>query len=474
MKPEVDQEMDSLLRAHARREGGVRAATTRGAQAGAHLDADELSAYAEGALPAPTRTRYAAHLADCDVCRHEVVVLARAAGVAERLAERPAVAAAAVPSLSWRERLATWLAPGTWRYALPVVALVAISGVVLLVMTGTRKSQHESATQVASAPHVNSAPEQNHAPAAQPQVATSATPGGLLGDTAANNANNASTATKTAGATTATPVALPELIARNEAKDSPLPPARPVAAPPPQQAQSNDAPATLDQIQATTQNTAANQNAGVGLSNNQVGAQQAQPAPRAYAPEPQAAGSSAPPAVAELNKEQAKTEKPKASAPVEITSESARAGDKKDSTGEHGPRKGRETTRTRERDETATHGPSRSMSQPKDERADDRAADPEETTRGARRRSDEVRGGGTRGGEDAGETRTVAGRQFRRQKNAWVDTAYRAGQATVNVRRDSEQWRALVADEPDLRRIADALGGEVLVVWHGRAYRIKQ
>ena len=71
------------------------------------------------------------------------------------------------------------------------------------------------------------------------------------------------------------------------------------------------------------------------------------------------------------------------------------------------------------------------------------------------------------------ETRTVGGREFHRQKGAWVDTAYRAGQATTVVRRDSEQWRALAADEPDLRRIADALGGEVVIVWRGRAYRIK-
>jgi hypothetical protein len=41
------------------------------------------------------------------------------------------------------------------------------------------------------------------------------------------------------------------------------------------------------------------------------------------------------------------------------------------------------------------------------------------------------------------------------------------------VRRNSEQYRALIADEPELRRISDALGGEVTVVWKGRAYRIR-
>jgi hypothetical protein len=71
------------------------------------------------------------------------------------------------------------------------------------------------------------------------------------------------------------------------------------------------------------------------------------------------------------------------------------------------------------------------------------------------------------------ETRSVAGRKFRRQGNAWVDTAYREGQSYTVVRRNSEQFRALAADEPQLRRVADALGGEVTVVWKGRAYRIR-
>jgi hypothetical protein len=76
-------------------------------------------------------------------------------------------------------------------------------------------------------------------------------------------------------------------------------------------------------------------------------------------------------------------------------------------------------------------------------------------------------------GDDGGETRSVAGRRFRRQGDAWVDTSYRASQATVQIGRGSEQYRALVGDEPELGRIANALGGEVVVVWKGRAYRIR-
>jgi hypothetical protein len=74
---------------------------------------------------------------------------------------------------------------------------------------------------------------------------------------------------------------------------------------------------------------------------------------------------------------------------------------------------------------------------------------------------------------NAVESRRVSGRQFHRQGNAWVDSDYASGRATVNVRRGSEQFRALIADEPGLRSIADQLGGEVIVVWKGTAYRIR-
>lgn len=72
-----------------------------------------------------------------------------------------------------------------------------------------------------------------------------------------------------------------------------------------------------------------------------------------------------------------------------------------------------------------------------------------------------------------GETRVVAGRRFQRDGNAWVDTAYEEGTATTNVTRGSEQYRALIADEPAIRTIADTLSGEVVVVWKGRAYKLR-
>ena len=69
--------------------------------------------------------------------------------------------------------------------------------------------------------------------------------------------------------------------------------------------------------------------------------------------------------------------------------------------------------------------------------------------------------------------RDVSGRRFRRQGSAWVDTAYTSATATTNITRGSEQYRALVADEPELQRIVSQLSGEVIVLWKGRAYRFR-
>jgi hypothetical protein len=73
---------------------------------------------------------------------------------------------------------------------------------------------------------------------------------------------------------------------------------------------------------------------------------------------------------------------------------------------------------------------------------------------------------------DDEETRTVAGRHFRKQRGIWVDTGY-AGGATVDLTRGSEQYRSLVADEPQIKNIAEQLDGQIIVVWKGRAYKIR-
>lgn len=64
MELEFDKEIDALLR-KARSDSPAGQA----APDSDHLDADEISAFAENALPEMTRQFYTAHLADCDRCR---------------------------------------------------------------------------------------------------------------------------------------------------------------------------------------------------------------------------------------------------------------------------------------------------------------------------------------------------------------------------------------------------------------------
>ena len=85
MKDTGKNEIDLLLRSMGKR-GGESSIGNKGKSGAfaAHLDADELNAYAEQALPAATRARYTAHLADCSSCRKIVRDLAMATGVSTR------------------------------------------------------------------------------------------------------------------------------------------------------------------------------------------------------------------------------------------------------------------------------------------------------------------------------------------------------------------------------------------------------
>jgi hypothetical protein len=466
MKPEFDQEMDSLLRAHARTATTARARATTAAhdEAIAHLDADELSAYAEHALPASARTRYAAHLADCDTCRAQVATLARAAGIADQLEQHAARRSEITASVSWRERFAALFTSNTWRYAMPVVALVFVSGIVLWVMTGIRSKREAAPQQIASATRTNEAPQMNHAPADEQTASGIASNNAAPAPAASANANANIDFDKSL-ATPAPTVPPGDLLAQNKPTEQPG--ARPGVALPAQVSPPSNNPVGATQnaepVQSTSapQTMIANSNAGAGLSSNQT---QQQTAQNVYAPAPPVGGLAN---KSEANQQAAKSAETRATTAEQPRKRAAELDDRDAKRGRDEP--GNE-------DEAAVHGgPSRSLSAPKTRRAEeskDKQPAEKETLNG-RRESDSITAGRA-SATDTSETRKVGGHKFHRQNGAWVDAAYKSGQATVNVQRDSEQWRALSGDEPGLRRIADALGGEVVIVWKGRAYRIKQ
>lgn len=65
--------------------------------------------------------------------------------------------------------------------------------------------------------------------------------------------------------------------------------------------------------------------------------------------------------------------------------------------------------------------------------------------------------------------RSVGGKMFDNKNGAWYDRAYH-GQATINVRRSTEEFKRL---DGGLRNIANTIGGTVVVVWKEKAYRIQ-
>src|SRR4051812_17535003 len=96
MREGFDKEIDSLLRRTARAYIGVRGNGAGESKSDSHLDADELAAFAEGALPDAARLNVVSHLADCGECRALAINLTRAAGVEAELEKRALAAAASV------------------------------------------------------------------------------------------------------------------------------------------------------------------------------------------------------------------------------------------------------------------------------------------------------------------------------------------------------------------------------------------
>lgn len=475
MKLDLDKDIDALLRRHARRgtalpgrvdwspqseENGATAAMAEASSGLKHLDTDELSAYAENALPGPTRARYAAHLAACDECRRIATSITLAADVAGELERRerlalPAMTAAA-PTQSWRGRLSALFAPGAWRYAVPlVVALVLVSGAVWLAILKPQSPAGEVAVR-------NSVPARSAA----------------VLEKEAHLAPESEAAAPTDAATTGTNKSGAPLV--TDRKESP-----PVAA-------------------AAGGEVARNREADQPDATNKIATVGPRPtaADSSVADGATAARTAAPPPPPAASTPRAQSEEV---AVVVREPEAARSANTQElSRGDESYNRGYDNTqrsggKDNSLNDTQSAGQSRGMvtRDQSDDRAksEESAASPSISERSARRRTapppsrapkemlakkektpaKSVPEAKRKEREaEAEETRTIAGRRFRRQGGgAWVDTAYQPAQATVNVRRGSEQFRALVADTPELRSIANAFSGEVIVVWQGRAYRIR-
>jgi hypothetical protein len=431
--------MEMLLRRHARRK--VRSASNDASDAstthsstpgpGTHLDADEMNAYAEGALPAAARARYISHLADCDQCRTLVARLTIAANVP--LEDRESIAEqSTLPASSWREWLAALFAPPMIRYGATALALLCVVGVAFLAIRQQRASrQNDGPTFVAR----NDQREGQSASAVKPE----------------------------AGQQSAPPQSSPVVTGNEPAPVSPGD----------NKAVRADAPADAEAGKSEKED-----NGLLAKEKSRANTQpslEAAPRPANEPAQQQAArdeggsevvldgrASAAPPSAATTTPSDSVSRVQERGAEADNQGENRKDGAMSDDS--QRARRPANNTAARETEEIVTATKSAPSTEAR--RRPARRAEPGTAVGGA------GSGGADLAAAKPAETRSVSGRQFRRQGGAWVDTAYASGRATVNVTRGSEQYRALVADEPPLRTIAEQLGGEVIVVWKGRAYRI--
>lgn len=442
MKLDPNMEIDRLLQRTARRGAASSLSFSARHEDGGgsdgreqpHMDADELSAYAENALPAAARARYMSHLADCDACRKQVTELVLSLGVAGELerqsAPQPLTAlssSSATPARTWRNRLSALFAPAALRYAATAVVLVGVVAIAFMVFRGGREMKFdEPETRSTNAPA-----NQNIQPVTKNQKLDSDGSGG------------APLASQTPSGTLAEPLAKDTQTYREGQTASPV--IAPADAP-----KTDNAPAT-----ATTAGPSANnfnldgadaeREAARAEDASAVGGNKQQPAPAAQRAgkdkdQKEANEIDAMSGVADLSSAQGRRDVDTKKAEVAVTESKVRTPASESQTGARKRAAARPKAVANER---MASGESSDDRLQRDERANTQE-----------------------------EKRNISGRQFIRRGGAWVDSAYRS-QATTVVRRGSEQYRALVADEPGLRTITHELGGEVIIVWKGRAYRIR-
>ena len=467
MNSDFDREIDRLLRGRGRAARGGDASPggpTRGNGRdaadgdGAHLDADELSAYAEDALPAPTRLRFSAHLADCDRCRKIATGIVLSSGVAAELERREAEAArpVAAPSPPWRARLAALLSPRVLRFAAPALAICLVGAVAFVALRQSPQSLTDIARQTASRP-------QENAPAAAP---TGALPEAGQGTTGSANSNlEPGLLRPGTDDANAQPKSFPDQ--QHTAATAGTDAAPPAPAPAPVVADTTTVAPLAGGAGAPAAPKAADEIVAQPSPRDDAGGRKAtEHDPRAAAQAEAKEKTAGPEAVSRVYSGAANTTNVQQQAPK--AAPSRRGGGGADDDAGYTQQRRNDTAR----DEVSRAG-ERNAVQREAEREEYKAAPDTGARRRQARPSPPTASQGTAAdAEPRAETRSAGGRQFRRQGSAWVDTAYRS-QPVTTLSRGSERYRALVADEPDIDRIARQLGGEVLLVWKGRAYRIR-
>lgn len=378
-----------------------------------HPDADELNAFAEGALPPSARQRYLSHFADCDDCRKLVSQLAvtTGAGVEVRI---PAFEPVAEP---WWKKLSAVFAIPTLRYAAFGVVLLAVGGIAFLAWRQIPQRNPEIVAQ--------------HQPQTSPVEAVK--PALTQEPEVTRNTENTQPSSNTAIQPTVPPTS-----DQNKSGLTTL-------SPPPPPKSADDALAAKD---------AAPLVAGAGRADT---ASRAQSSP-SYAP--------APTETYQIESRERAQQSPGPGGPRRNESydkyktiDRARPGDFAKARDEDSNRAAANQPATENKQEDSKRG-----------RTESQLVTVSPKSVGELRTEARKSAGTGSSSEEAPETRSVGGRKFKRQGNAWVDSKLKSSMSVRTVGRGSEEFDKL---DSGLRSIAKQLGGEIVVVWKGKAYRIR-
>ncbi|MGI8655771.1 MAG: hypothetical protein ACR2LC_11185 [Pyrinomonadaceae bacterium] len=454
MKQDFNDSVDSMLRDYARRVG-ARESSVRESRAPErlafdhdnmeHLDADEMAAFAENALPTAARARTVAHLADCNECRRFVVALTNAENIASESVQSlpPQIVHT---RLSLREKLAAFFASHVaLRYAVPAFAAVLFVALVAGVILNRRQpeanlvaSKQESQTSDVARTDSTSSDMENAANSNA--SASSANP---MADSApvSNTATTSTTATTTM--TTTTNIAASSRRAAN---------------------------ANVPNAKRESPTTSASQNNNSLVNAPLVADLKPQPtindrqrfdddAARVTDRRPAAAPPSASIANANMRGNSAGVAAEQ-NEQVAVTSSQ----DAKVAKGSAGSSSNNDAAQTS--DSTSFSTEVRAASRR-------RAA----STPTAAKKSLPANGRAVNNADSSSAAppalRRINGRDFRRQGTRWIDAAYVPSQSTTNITRGSKQYLTVVGAEPGIGKIAAQLDGEIIIVWKGRAYRIR-
>ena len=404
MEAEFDKQIDTILREMAAGK------TLPEKPQVSHLDADELSAYSENALPAQARLRATEHLADCSKCRHilSTLVLLNSEAESEIIHEKSS-SIVSIPALPWYRRL---FAVPNLAYTMGALVLLLVGSVSFLVY---QNSQGEATVAQL---------EQNQDKVRGPSGASSEGDSAASSSSDSNSATAANVSMPAANSVSNVTSASNRSILPSEESDSKIS----------TEATPNPAsPTTVGRVaERTESDDVLSKPATVGTGSGLDA--------RGGEVRDKVAGEPPPAPVATQNVPT--TDVVAGQQPVEQNVQMNRAP---------------ENTMMPDGQSRNQIGGSPKRSAP--------AAPRREVNKTIAADSENQKEK-----KDEGEaSRTVGGKTFRSVGGVWTDSAYQGGSMT-SVKRGTDGYKKL---DSGLQNIGNSLGGTILVVWNGKNYRIQ-